>query len=106
MSNPNKPFDLVTPRTDGVKKNQPRGKKAINIPKRSPEDIKLARQLLDKVQQMPDVRQDLCEEVKRQIEQGTYETPERLEKAVNRLLEELFDEEQQPPHHAGGMALP
>ena len=46
--------------------------------------------LAAKVQEIPDVRTELVEQVKAEIEVGTYETPERIEIAVQRLMEELF----------------
>ncbi len=36
-------------------------------------------------------------EIRRQIVDGTYETPERLEAAVNALLDELCEESDRPP---------
>jgi anti-sigma28 factor (negative regulator of flagellin synthesis) len=40
--------------------------------------------------QLPDVRIELVESVRQAIRDGTYETPEKLEAAVERLLEEEF----------------
>ncbi|OAI48012.1 hypothetical protein AYO44_08120 [Planctomycetaceae bacterium SCGC AG-212-F19] len=37
----------------------------------------------------PDIRWDLVERIRREIAEGTYETEEKLEKALSRLLEEL-----------------
>lgn len=48
--------------------------------------------LAAKVQEVPDIRADLVARVKAEIEAGTYETPERLEIAVERLLDELYPE--------------
>lgn len=45
--------------------------------------------LLDRLRQMPNVRTDLVNAVRRAVADGTYETPEKLEVAVARLLEEL-----------------
>ena len=53
-------------------------------------EISAAARLAAKVQQIPEVRTELVERVKAEIAAGTYETPERLEIAVNRLMEELF----------------
>ena len=44
--------------------------------------------LLDRLLQLPDVRIELVETVRQAIRDGTYETPEKLEAAVQRLLEE------------------
>jgi len=46
-------------------------------------------QMLDGISQLPEIRQERVEEIRRQIAAGAYETPEKLEVAVDRLLEEL-----------------
>ena len=45
--------------------------------------------LLATLRELPDVRVDRVAQISAEIEAGTYETPERLEETVNRLLEEL-----------------
>ena len=45
--------------------------------------------LLQKLREMPDMRTDLVDEVKSQIEDGTYETEDRIRAAVDRMFEEL-----------------
>ncbi len=45
--------------------------------------------LLDRLLRLPDVRDELAESVRHAIADGTYETPEKLDIAVRRLLEEL-----------------
>ena len=45
--------------------------------------------LAARIQEVPEVRSELVERVKAEIAAGTYETPERLEIAVQRLMEEL-----------------
>jgi anti-sigma28 factor (negative regulator of flagellin synthesis) len=47
-------------------------------------------QWIEKAKVLPDVRQELVARVKAEIEAGTYETPEKLEIAARRLLEELL----------------
>ena len=47
-----------------------------------------AANLIEKIQQMPDIRQDRVASI-RQIAQGDYETPARLDAAVSRLLDEI-----------------
>ncbi len=44
--------------------------------------------LLDRLLQLPEVRTELVEAVRQAIIDGTYETPEKIEVAVQRLLEE------------------
>ncbi len=46
-------------------------------------------QWLDRIRQLPEVRQDLIDNLKQSIEAGTYETPEKLDAAVTALLGEL-----------------
>ncbi len=45
---------------------------------------------IEKAKVLPDVRQELVARVKAEIEAGTYETPEKLEIAARRLLEDLL----------------
>ena len=45
--------------------------------------------LLDRIRSMPEVRVDLVERVRQAIADGTYETDEKLDVAVERLLEEI-----------------
>ncbi|MHC4217290.1 MAG: flagellar biosynthesis anti-sigma factor FlgM [Planctomycetota bacterium] len=42
--------------------------------------------LLDRLLQLPEVRMELVEKVRQAIAAGTYETPEKLEVAVDQLL--------------------
>jgi negative regulator of flagellin synthesis FlgM len=46
-------------------------------------------QLLDKVQELPDIRSDLVARIRAEIAAGTYETEEKLEIALERLLDEI-----------------
>jgi len=55
-------------------------------------EISTAAALAAKVQEIPDIRADLVARVKAEIEAGTYVTPERIETAVDRLLDDLFPE--------------
>ncbi len=45
--------------------------------------------LLDRLRQLPDVRTELVNDVSAAISDGTYETNEKLNTAVARLIEEL-----------------
>ncbi len=45
--------------------------------------------LLSKLAEVPDVRVDRVSELKQLIASGRYETAERIEKTVERILEEL-----------------
>ena len=48
-----------------------------------------AAKLIEKMQQIPDIRQDRVASIRAQIAQGAYETPARLDAAVSRLLDEI-----------------
>ncbi len=45
--------------------------------------------LLDRLRQLPDVREDLVDEVRKAIADGTYQTDDKLTAAVEGLLPEL-----------------
>ena len=55
-------------------------------------EISSAASLAAKIEQIPDVRADLVARVKQEIAAGTYETPERIDAAIENLLEDLFPE--------------
>jgi len=46
-------------------------------------------QMLDGISRLPEIRHERVEEVRQQIAAGIYETPEKLELALDRLLDEL-----------------
>jgi negative regulator of flagellin synthesis FlgM len=52
-------------------------------------DISEAGQLASRLADLPEIREELVARVRSQIESGTYETPERLNAAVGRLLDEI-----------------
>lgn len=45
---------------------------------------------LDKISRLPEIRREKVELVREQISRGTYETPERVEKAIDELMKELW----------------
>jgi negative regulator of flagellin synthesis FlgM len=53
-------------------------------------EISLAAQLASRAQGVETVRTDLVERVRKEIAAGTYDTPERLEATIDRLLPEIF----------------
>lgn len=55
-------------------------------------EISQVAKLAAMVQQIPDVRVDLVNRVKAEIAAGVYETSERLEIALDRLMDELMGE--------------
>jgi len=52
-------------------------------------DISSAGQLLDRINQMPDIRQDRVSQLRAAIAQGNYETDDKLGAAVSNLLDEI-----------------
>jgi len=51
-------------------------------------EVSTAAQMLAKLADLPDVRQDLVDRVRAEIESGDYETPEKLEAAIDGLIDE------------------
>jgi negative regulator of flagellin synthesis FlgM len=77
--------------TPGVDKTQPTGPT-------SPKDeveISAVGKMLDDASRTPGVREQRLAEIKAAIEAGTYETPEKLELALNRMVEQLKLDERQ-----------
>ena len=52
-------------------------------------EISSASQMLDDASRMPGIREQRLATIKAAIDAGTYETPEKLELALNRMLESL-----------------
>ncbi len=48
-----------------------------------------AARLLSRIAEVPEVRQDLVDRIKTEIELGTYETPEKLDAAIDALMDDL-----------------
>ncbi len=48
-----------------------------------------AGRMIDQMQEVPDIRQDLVNRIRSQIAAGTYETPDKLGVAMDRLLDEI-----------------
>lgn len=66
---------------------------APSTPSRGSDRVELSRsaQLLSKLNELPDVRQDLIDRVRGEIDAGTYETPERIALAAEALAADLDD---------------
>ncbi len=45
--------------------------------------------LLNKLANLPAVRQDLVDRVRQEISAGTYDTPDKVEGAINNLVDDL-----------------
>ena len=52
----------------------------------------IVNKLTAKIKNEAPVRMDLIQRVKEEISTGKYETPERIERTVDKLLEEIFPE--------------
>jgi negative regulator of flagellin synthesis FlgM len=52
-------------------------------------DISNEADMVSRARDLPEVRTDRVAEIRAAIESGTYETPEKLEVAVGRLLDEI-----------------
>lgn len=52
-------------------------------------EISDAAQLVERVRELPEIRQDRVDEIRAKIADGTYETDEKLEIALGRLLDEI-----------------
>ena len=48
-------------------------------------------QMMSKLRSLPEIRQDVVNQIRGEIEAGTFETPERIEGTVEILLDELSD---------------
>jgi flagellar biosynthesis anti-sigma factor FlgM len=48
-----------------------------------------AAQQLEQIRQMPDIRQDRVDAIRSQIASGTYETADKMDIALSRLLDEI-----------------
>jgi negative regulator of flagellin synthesis FlgM len=47
-------------------------------------------QMLDGISQLPDIRHEKIDEIRGQIATNSYESPEKLELALDRMLDELL----------------
>ena len=62
-------------------------------PAEESQDVATTSSLVDlvaKARELPEVRSDLVEQVKAEIAQGDYDTPDRIEAAADGLLEDLL----------------
>ncbi len=48
-----------------------------------------AAQLVDQVRDLPEIRQDRVDQIRAQIADGSYETDEKMDVALGRLLDEI-----------------
>jgi anti-sigma28 factor (negative regulator of flagellin synthesis) len=62
---------------------------AVLTPPRDEVEISSVGKLLDDASRTPGIREQRLAQIKSAIEAGTYETPEKLELALNRMIEDL-----------------
>ena len=70
---------------------------AASVPSATPEpaqptdqlDISREADLVSRVRELPEIRAERVEQIRAQIEAGRYETEDKLDVAVSRLLDEL-----------------
>lgn len=55
-------------------------------------ELSAAAKMAAKIQDGSVVRTDLVERVRNEIDAGTYETPERIDATVDRLMEEILSD--------------
>ena len=73
-----------------IEANRTTGQPAANRPQRPGDSVELSpvANLLSRLNQLPDVREDLVRGVRDRIDAGTYETPQKVDAAIDRLAEE------------------
>jgi negative regulator of flagellin synthesis FlgM len=72
----------------GVRGAQPPGR-TESAPINDSVEISDAARLVEQTRDIPDIRQDRVDSIRRQIAAGTYETEAKLNIAVERLLDEI-----------------
>jgi negative regulator of flagellin synthesis FlgM len=73
----------------------PGAEQASSSPARRGEDrveLSDAARLLAKLQGLPEIRQELVDRVRAEIEAGTYETPELIDQTIEAMLGEIEQE--------------
>ena len=85
-----RPQPIGSPHTNRMSKPQTSGDSApINDELEISSAAQEAAGMADKVNQMPEIRQDRVDAIRAQIEAGTYETDAKLDVAMERLLDEI-----------------
>jgi hypothetical protein len=60
-------------------------------PGEAPSSDETVRSLVGRLNQMPDVRHDLVARVRSQLQQGRYESPEKVDQMLDAVLDDLLD---------------
>ena len=66
------------------------GSQDVGTPATDTVEISDSARYLSELKKLPDVRTDKVQNARELIASGQYETPERIDGTVNRLLEEFF----------------
>ena len=66
------------------------GSQDVSAPATDTVEISDSARYLSELKKLPDVRTDKVQNARELIASGQYETPERIDGTVNRLLQELF----------------
>ena len=61
----------------------------VPTPRADKAEISLHAQLLQKLREMPELRQEKVDAIRDQIADGSYESDEKIRAAVNRLFEDI-----------------
>jgi anti-sigma28 factor (negative regulator of flagellin synthesis) len=78
-----KPVESVEPPVAAAPTHEPIGVSDVV-------EISQAARLAAQIHELPEVRTELVERVKEEIAAGQYETSERIDATVDRLMDELF----------------
>jgi len=77
---------LTAPHSSRV--NSP-AERSYSAPVQDEVNISDAARLAEQVRDLPEIRQDLVDRIRAQIASGTYETSDKLDSAVERLMDEI-----------------
>lgn len=84
------PQNIGSPHNNRISKPETTGSSApINDELQISSAAQEASGMVEKISQMPDIRQNRVDEIRAQIEAGTYETDDKIQTAVARLLDEI-----------------
>jgi flagellar biosynthesis anti-sigma factor FlgM len=87
--NPRSRRSIRSNRIDPPNRAAAAGDLQASTPARDRAEISEEARLLNKLAEVPDVRMDRVAELRELIASGRYETPERIAKTVEKLLEEI-----------------
>ena len=68
---------------------RPAGESAVRSRASDKVELSNTAQLLNKLRELPDVRQDMIDRIRAELAAGTYDTPEKMDAALEKLLDDL-----------------